>query len=91
MEFEWDPAKNAANIAKHGIDFEETIAVFDRPFYEQRDGRMDYGEERLAVVGRIGERFLYVVYTWRGEKRRIISARRANEHERKAYRDAILG
>jgi uncharacterized protein len=91
MEFEWDPAKNAANIAKHGIDFEDAIAVFDEPFYEQRDDRLDYGEERLAVIGRIGERFLYVVYTWRSEKRRIVSARWANEHERRAYRNAIPG
>jgi uncharacterized DUF497 family protein len=83
MQFEWDPAKNAANIAKHGIDFEDAIAVFDARFLEQRDDRLDYGE-RWAVIGRIGERFLYVVYTWRGEKRRIISARWANEHERRA-------
>lgn len=52
--------------------------------------RMDYGEARIQVIGRAGADVLFVVYTWRGGSRRIISARQANRRERNAYRE-ILG
>lgn len=51
---------------------------------------MDYGEARIQVIGRAGADVLFVVYTWRGGSRRIISARQANRRERNAYRE-ILG
>ena len=44
MVFEWNAAKNAANIAKHGIDFEDAIEMFDGPVLERPDDRRDYGE-----------------------------------------------
>jgi len=89
MDFEWDPAKNAANIIKHGIDFEDARHVFDGTVLEAVDDRQEYGETRQAVIGVVAGRELYVVYTLRGENRRIISARRANRHEREAYRQAV--
>ena len=91
MDFEWDPAKNAANIAKHSIDFEDARHIFDGPVLEAVDDRQEYGETRMAAIGVVEGRELYVVYTMRGEHRRIISARRANRHEREAYRQAIGG
>jgi len=45
----------------------------------------EYGEERIGALGRLEEEILFVVYTWRGERRRIISARRARRDERKRY------
>ncbi|MBC8233109.1 BrnT family toxin [bacterium] len=49
------------------------------------DDRWDYGEERIATLGRSEGKILYVVYTWCGDARRIISARRAMKDERRAY------
>jgi len=88
MAFEWDVAKNAANIAKHGIDFEDAVGIFDGLVLEKADARRDYGEARMVAFGVVDDRELAVVYTMRGEYRRIISARRAHSRERKAYREA---
>src|SRR5216683_7994677 len=87
MAFEWDAAKNAANIAKHGIDFEDAIRIFDAPVLERADARRDYGEDRIIAFGVSDERELAVVYTRRGDRCRMISARRAHGRERKAYRE----
>jgi len=89
MAFEWDAAKNTANLAKHGIDFRDAVRIFEGPVLEKTDRRREYGEERIAAVGVVKGFGLYVVYTIRGGKRRIISARRANRHEREAYRLAL--
>ncbi len=89
MGFEWDAPKNAANIVKHGIDFADACRIFEGPVLERIDDRRDYGETRFAAVGVVDGRVLYVVYTTRGPSRRVISARRANGHEREAYREAL--
>ena len=88
MEFEWDEAKNQANMAKHGIDFDDAIGIFNHRIVEYVDNRRHYGEIRTRVIGVLGERELAIVYTMRGEVRRIISARRARRDERRAYRQA---
>ncbi len=85
MDFEWDEAKRQANILKHGIDFVDAIRVFRGDFIEEEDRRRDYGEPRYRAVGLLGEIVIRVAYTWRRERRRIISARRANRNERRAY------
>jgi uncharacterized protein len=85
MEFEWDEAKRLANILKHGIDFADAIEVFAGPFIESEDRRRDYGERRYRAVGRLGQVIIQVAYTWRRDKRRIISARRAGRNDRRAY------
>ena len=89
MAFEWDAAKNAANIERHGIDFDDAIRIFDGPTLEKIDVRQDYGEVRVIAFGEVDDRELAVVYTVRGGRRRIISARRAHRRERKAYREAF--
>lgn len=89
MNFEWDGDKNAANVEKHGIDFTDAMRIFDGSTLERIDDRKAYGETRVAAVGVVENRELFVVYTTRGRTRRIISARKANRHERKAYREAI--
>ena len=63
MAFEWDTAKNAANIAKHGIDFEDAIRIFEGPVLESPDERHDYGEVRIIAFGVVDARELAVVYT----------------------------
>ncbi len=76
-KFEWDPRKRALNLRKHGVAFEDAIELFERPYLEGPDHRQDYGESRSQVIA--------LVYTWRAEKRRIISARKATSSEQEAY------
>jgi uncharacterized DUF497 family protein len=51
MYFEWDEIKNKANIAKHGIDFDEAIGIFRGFVLEKIDNRRDYGERRFTAIG----------------------------------------
>ena len=84
--FEWDYQKALTNYAKHGVSFEEASFVFDDPFgIEKLDDREAYGEERFIRIGIAGSKLLMVVYTERGEKTRIISAREATKNERDDY------
>ena len=90
MEFEWNADKAALNMRKHGVAFEEAARVFlDGERLEIYDGREDYGEDRWATIGQVYAAVLYVVYTVRREDTtRIISARRALNHEQEQYRQA---
>ncbi len=87
MEFEWDEAKNEANIAKHKVSFETASMVWDSDLIEYVDERYDYGESRIVAIGQVEGVELTVVYTLRGNVRRIISARRAGRYERRTYRE----
>ena len=86
--FEWDKeSKAGANFRKHGVRMPEAIPVFDDPYaITLADEESDPGEQRFVTVG-LGAlgRLLVVVYTWRGENIRIISARPAEAHEREEY------
>jgi uncharacterized protein len=85
-KFEWDRSKAASNRAKHGISFEEAKGVFQDAFaIEELDGRKDYDEERYTLIGMAGYKLLFVVYTERGEKIRLISAREADKDEQDEY------
>jgi uncharacterized protein len=89
-EFEWDAAKAASNIEKHGVDFEAAIRIFEEgPVLVIRSERA--GEERWKAIGVVAGVEIAVVYTWREGRRRIISARRAKDHERRAYHQAVSG
>ena len=83
--FTWDPEKNARNLALHGVDFWLAAELFQGPVMEAIDARKDYGEERRVAVGQAGGRILVVVFTWRGEQRRLISAWLAKVSVREAY------
>jgi uncharacterized DUF497 family protein len=87
--FEWDEAKSEANLRERGFDFAYAALIFDGPTLEWDDVRQDYGERRIQAIGQVGEDVLFVVFTWRGAVRRIISARLANRRERDAYREAF--
>lgn len=87
--FEFDPKKNRANLAKHGIDFATAARIWDGFVFEREDTRRDYGETRFLSLGVVEERVVFVVYTWRAQKRRLISARKANSDEQKIYRTAL--
>ena len=86
MEFEWDPAKAQTNLRKHGVPFFKGCQVFkDAGRLEQPDFSGDHDEERWDVLGRVEDTVLFVVLTLRGERVRLISARRANPNEQRTY------
>ncbi len=90
MEFEWDDAKDEANIRKHGISFGEAKHVFDGPVLTRIDDRADYGEVREISLGLLStDAPLMVVHTARGETIRLISARKASRRERVIYYDYL--
>lgn len=83
-DFEWDSAKAASNIAKHGVSFFEAATVFADPSAVYLDDGSGTGF--LVVIGTsLRERLLYVVHVQRGERDRIISARPAELGERAVY------
>lgn len=83
-DFEWDSAKAASNLVKHGISFPEAATVFADPFAVYLDDGS--GTDRMVVIGTsLRERVLFVVHVERGERDRIISARRATPGEREVY------
>ncbi len=85
MDFEWEPAKAKANLRKHGVSFPFATRVFlDEHRLERHDTR-DYGEDRWITIGVVDEFEFTVTYTTRDERIRIISARKADSHERESY------
>jgi uncharacterized DUF497 family protein len=85
MEFEWDPAKCRATVTRRGIDFASAAGIFAGAVIEAIDARRNYGEIRARAISETEGAIPVVVYTDRGTRRRIISARRANEKERKEW------
>lgn len=91
MSFEWDEDKRRGNIASHGIDFVLAAKIFRNPTLEAPDDRDDYGEDRVIAIGHWDGNCLVVIYTWRDENRRIISAWQAEKNDREAYFQSIYG
>jgi len=87
--FEWDRNKARQNIKKHGISFEEATTVFGDPLsLTIRDPLHSIDEERFVIIGSSYKyRLLVVVHAERGNRIRIISARRATRRERKTYEE----
>ena len=86
MQFEFDVDKQIINLRKHGIDLRDAAYVFpDSCRLDAADEREDYGEERRIVVGAVEDRLWVVVYTRCADAIRLISARKANEREKKRY------
>jgi uncharacterized protein len=88
VESEWDPAKVRANFTKHGVRFADAVtALEDDLALTIRDLSLE-GEERWVTMGLDASgRLLVVVYTWRGERVRLISARQATPNERRQYEE----
>jgi uncharacterized protein len=87
--YEWDPAKARRNLEKHGIDFADAaIALEDEFALTIEDPKADV-EQRFITLGLDPTgRLLAVVYTFRGERVRIVSARRATSRERRTYEES---
>ena len=92
MRFEWDPKKSRINRTKHnGLDFETAARVFNDPNVVLIEDRIVEGEQRWHAIGAISAALLLVAHVYReddvnGEEIiRIISAREANQRERRIY------
>ena len=88
---EFDPAKRAAALAERGLDFERAAKVFFGRHLTRADDRQDYGEPRFVTAGWRDARRVMVVWTPRGDARRIISMRKANAREAKVLHAALGG
>jgi uncharacterized protein len=84
--FEWDSNKAASNWRNHGVTFDQAVVAVSDPFaIEWIDDRETYDEERINLLGMCEGVILHVTYTERGQRIRIISARRAERNEQEHY------
>jgi len=86
---EWNEEKAASNRRKHGIDFDEAVEILYGTSWLRRSDRN--AEERWLAIGETEGRVVTVVFTWRGDALRIISARRARRNEKRAYYQEKMG
>jgi uncharacterized DUF497 family protein len=87
MDYQWDPNKARTNLRKHGIAFADAVLVFeDTAAITIEDERRE--EERYITIGMDAQsRVLVVVFTWRNDSIRIISARKSTLLEREQYEE----
>lgn len=89
MEIGFDTGKDAINRAKHGISLANAALIEWDTLLAMPDKRHDYGETRMIGYALIDERLYCVVFTDRGDTRRIISLRKANNREKMFYVQAF--
>ena len=89
MQIEFDPEKRNKALTERGLDFARAEEVFAGVNVTAEDARFDYGELRFTTVGALDGRMVVMVWTPRGEVRRIISMRKANEREFAKFAPAL--
>lgn len=85
MQIEFDSAKRQETLEDRGLDMADAAEVFEGDHLTVEDARFDYGETRHITVGFLGGRMVVLAWTPRNGARRIISMRKANDREQKAY------
>jgi uncharacterized DUF497 family protein len=86
MKFDWDEQKRLKILSERNLDISDlTEAFLDPGGLEWRDLRRDYGEQRFNLIAKCRGKLYHFAFTFRGDKIRIITARRANERERRRY------
>ena len=85
MEIDYPHPKRDVTLAERGLDMARAAEIFDGATLTVVDDRKDYGEIRQITIGFLDGRMVVMVWTQRGETRRIISLRKANEREQTAY------
>lgn len=90
MSYEWDPAKARANFAKHGVRFADAVTVLEDDLALTMRDPSSEDEERWITLGKnsLG-RVIVVVYTWRRDNVRLISARLATAREKNQYEEHL--
>lgn len=91
MQFEWDEAKRRAVKRKHGIDLADVPRAFYRPMLEEFDLGHSISEDRWRAIALLDDRVVVLVYTYRSDSIRLISARPAEPHEERLYFEDLLG
>ncbi len=87
MKFEYDSSKSEHNVEKHGISFEKAQELWMNSFIQGHAQSID--EERLMIVGKLGNKFYTCIFTMRHDTIRLISARRSRKNEEAAYHAQI--
>jgi uncharacterized DUF497 family protein len=85
MNIEFDDSKRDKTLLEQGLDFARANAVFEGVHFTAQDTRVGYEEERFITVGWLDARLVVLVWTPRGEVRRIISMTKANDREKTLY------
>jgi len=81
MQIDFDPAKRNWTLQARGLDMGRAEEIFADTSYTTQDDRQDYGEPRWITIGFLDRRMVVMVWTQQGQKRRIISLRKANDRE----------
>ncbi len=89
MKVTFDPAKRESALATRGLDFADAWKVFEGDYAEIEDDRRDYGEQRYITAGYLNGRMVVIVWTPRGDARRIISMRYAHDREAELWRQRM--
>ena len=87
MLVEWDEDKRRKNLRKHGIDFLAAQEIWSEAVLERSSDQAHHEEERHLAIGELYGQCITVIFTWRGDARRLISARKARHYEQKDYQD----
>ena len=88
MDYEWDPAKAQANLRKHGVDFTDAVIALEDDLALTQPDPDSVNEERLISLGMDAiDRLLVTVFTYRSDRIRIISSRKAKRSERRRYEE----
>lgn len=88
VSYEWDPAKARANFARHGVHFSDAATVLEDDLALTIRDPFSEDEERWITLGRdAAGHILVVIYAWRGDIVRLISARRATAREKRQYEE----
>ncbi|MGE0151163.1 MAG: BrnT family toxin [Reyranellaceae bacterium] len=85
MRISFDPNKRRKTLHERGLDFADAARIFAGPHFENLDDRFDYGEDRYITVGLLDGIVVVIVWTQRGQTRRIISMRKANAKETQSF------
>ncbi len=87
VDFEYDQVKSEANFKKHGIDFEDAKLLWNDPKRIEFLARFS-DEVRLGLIAEWNEKLWTAIFTYRAANTRIISVRRARDHEKEIYNDS---
>ena len=90
VPFDWDETKRGATLATRGLDFADAPIVLDGVCVTFEDARRDYGEPRFITLGELVGRVVVVAWTQRNDVVRIISMRKANDREKRLYRERLV-
>jgi uncharacterized DUF497 family protein len=83
--FEWEEARRRENVALYGVDFVRAALMFDNPVLEREDTRRFHGEKRFVSIGHVDGFFMVVTWSPRANRRRIVSAWRADRDDEAIY------